>query len=175
MKNDLRIKKEFEDFAKTVTIPSLQSEKSNIKVCLCGGDFRHWKGYIQGPEDTVYHGGLYQIDISLPPEYPYKPPKMRFETKIWHPNISSQTGAIWLDILKDEWSPALTIRTALLSLQALLCAPEPNDPQDAVVAGEYKNEPQKFEMHAKEWVTKFANPAINEGKVARLMEMGFTR
>lgn len=46
-------------------------------------------------------------------------------TKIWHPNISSQTGAICLDILKNEWTPALTIRTALISLQALLCSPEP--------------------------------------------------
>jgi hypothetical protein len=51
---------------------------------------------------------------------------MRFDTKIWHPNISSQTGAICLDILKNEWSPALGIRTALLSLQALMCAPEPS-------------------------------------------------
>ena len=100
---------------------------------------------------------------------------MRFETKIWHPNISSQTGAICLDILKDEWSPALTIRTALLSLQALMCAPEPNDPQDAVVATEYKGDRKKFEEHAKEWVGKYANPAINEGKISRLMEMGFSR
>jgi len=53
---------------------------------------------------------------------------MKFDTKIWHPNISSQTGAICLDILKNEWSPALSIRTALLSLQALLCAPEPGTP-----------------------------------------------
>jgi ubiquitin-conjugating enzyme (huntingtin interacting protein 2) len=67
---------------------------------------------------------------------------MKFDTRIWHPNISSQTGAICLDILKNEWSPALSIRTALLSLQALLCSPEPgilpfiipDDPQDAVVA-----------------------------------------
>jgi ubiquitin-conjugating enzyme (huntingtin interacting protein 2) len=75
---------------------------------------------------------------------------MKFDTKMWHPNISSQTGAICLDILKNEWTPALTIRTALISLQALLCAPEPgniyflictytynlkiDDPQDAEVA-----------------------------------------
>jgi len=51
-----------------------------------------------------------------------------------HPNVSSQNGAICLDILKDQWSPALTLKTALLSLQALLSTPEPDDPQDAVVA-----------------------------------------
>jgi len=65
---------------------------------------------------------------------------MKFDTKIWHPNISSQTGAICLDFLKNEWTPALTIRTALISLQALLCAPEPDDPQDAEVARQYKND-----------------------------------
>jgi ubiquitin-conjugating enzyme (huntingtin interacting protein 2) len=68
------------------------------------------------------------VDIQIPADYPFKPPKMKFDTKIWHPNISSQTGAICLDILKNEWTPALTIRTALISLQALLCAPEPDDP-----------------------------------------------
>ena len=52
---------------------------------------------------------------------------MKFDTKIWHPNISSITGAICLDILKNEWTPALTIRTALISLQALMCAPVPGN------------------------------------------------
>ena len=74
---------------------------------------------------------------------------MRFETKIWHPNISSVTGAICLDILKNEWTPALTIRTALISLQALLCAPEPKDPQDAEVAKQYLTNRKLFEQTAK--------------------------
>ena len=85
-------------------------------------------------KDTPYEGGIFYVDIKIPDEYPFKPPIMKFETKIWHPNISSVTGAICLDILKNEWTPALTIRTALISLQALLCAPEPDDPQDAEVA-----------------------------------------
>ena len=53
---------------------------------------------------------------------------MEFDTKIWLPNISSVTGAICLDILdilKNEWTPALTIRMALISLQALMCDPVP--------------------------------------------------
>lgn len=56
----------------------MQSESSGIKVAIHNNDFRHWKGYINGPKDTVYEGGIFQIDIQLPPEYPYKPPKMKF-------------------------------------------------------------------------------------------------
>ena len=108
-------------------------------------------------KDTPYEGGIFLIDIVIPEGYPFKPPKvdkfmtfqMKFETKIWHPNISSVTGAICLDILKNEWTPALTIRTALISLQALLCAPEPGDPQDAEVAKQYKSNKALFDQTAK--------------------------
>lgn len=98
---------------------------------------------------------------------------MKFETKLWHPNVSSQTGAICLDILKNEWTPALTIRTALISLQALLCAAEPDDPQDAVVANQYKSDPKAFANQAKAWVQEFALINPEEVKIKQLMEMGF--
>lgn len=123
----------------------------------------------------MYEGGTFIIDIVIPPDYPYKPPRMKFDTKIWHPNVSSQTGAICLDILKDEWSPALTIRTALLSLQALMCSPEPDDPQDAVVASQYKRNFPEFEVNARQWTREYAKDIneVREEQVKRLVEMGF--
>ena len=162
-----RIKKEYQD---------LQKEKnSNVQVKLVNNDIRHWKGRIKGPIDTCYQGGIFDVDIIIPNEYPFKPPKMKFDTKIWHPNISSVTGAICLDILKNEWTPALTIRTALISLQALMCEPVPNDPQDAVVAKQYLSDIKLFNQTAKHWVEEYANPERSlQKKIKEIVEMGFT-
>ena len=162
-----RIKKEYQD---------LQKEKnSNVQVKLVNNDYRHWKGRIKGPIDTCYQGGIFDVDIIIPNDYPFKPPKMKFDTKIWHPNISSVTGAICLDILKNEWTPALTIRTALISLQALMCEPVPNDPQDAVVAKQYMSDIKLFNQTAKHWVEEYANPERNvQKKIKEITEMGFT-
>jgi len=133
----------------------------------------HLFGTIKGPEGTVYEGGIFCVDIQIPDAYPFEPPKMKFTTKIWHPNVSSVTGAICLDILKDQWSPALTIKTALLSLQALLSAPEPSDPQDAQVAKMYLKHPKEFESTAKLWTQQYAKESSNDEIVQNLMEMGF--
>lgn len=121
------------------------------------GDLTHWKATLKGPDDTPYAGGTFEVDIKIPADYPFSPPKMKFDTKIWHPNVSSQTGAICLDVLGKEWSPALTIRTALLSIQALMSAPEPDDPQDAVVAGMYKNNRTLFHQTAQHWTEAYAS------------------
>jgi len=97
---------------------------------------------------------------------------MKFDTKIWHPNISSVTGAICLDILKNEWTPALTIRTALISLQALMCSPVPDDPQDAEVAAQFKSDVNSFNKTAKLWTENYAKNQA-EKKIKELMDMGF--
>ena len=63
-------------------------------------------GSVLGPSGTPYEGGTFLVDIVIPANYPFEPPKMRFDTRLWHPNVSSQNGAICLDILKTEWSAA---------------------------------------------------------------------
>ena len=147
--------------------------KSGVHVVV-RSEMHELEGTITGPEGTPYEGGTYQIAISIPRGYPFEPPKMKLMTKIWHPNISSQTGAICLDILKDQWSPALTIKTALLSLQALLCSPEPEDPQDAQVASMYKDHPAKFRQTARFWTETYATKSDSDA-LTRLVEMGFNR
>lgn len=116
------------------------------------------KGYVTGPPDTPYEGGRFYLEMTIAKEYPFAPPKVKFITRIWHPNISSATGAICLDILKDQWAAAMTIRTVLLSLQTLLAVPEANDPQDAVVAKQYIENIELFESTARYWVYIFALP-----------------
>lgn len=90
--------------------------------------------------------------------------------------MSSVTGAICLDILKDQWAAALTLRTVLLSLQALLSAGEPNDPQDAVVAKQFRENPRLFTMTARHWTNVYAGGPniVHEcnSKVQRMLDMG---
>ncbi|APA10452.1 hypothetical protein SS1G_07048 [Sclerotinia sclerotiorum 1980 UF-70] len=119
-------------------------------------DLTSLRASFPGPPDTPYEGGTYLVDIKIPNEYPFRPPQMSFVTKLWHPNISSQTGAICLDTLGSAWSPVLTIKSALLSLQSLLSTPEPKDPQDAEVANMYLAHPERFRQKARDWAIHHA-------------------
>ena len=92
----------------------------------------------------------------IPDNYPFQPVKMKFITKVYHPNVSSASGAICLDILKDAWSPVLTLKSTLISLQSLLCSPEPRDPQDAEVAKHYMTSRASFDETARYWAQIYA-------------------
>ena len=119
-------------------------------------DIFHWEGTIMGPTETVYEGGVFNLDIQFPKNYPFKPPKVRFITKIYHPNINSG-GFICLDIFKDNWSPALTISKVLLSICSLLTDPNPDDPLVVDIADEYVNERDKYNDTARTWTQIYAN------------------
>ncbi len=92
-----------------------------------------------GPDESPYSGGIYFLKIHVPSDYPFKPPKLQFETRIYHPNINSN-GSICLDILQEQWSPALTICKVLLSISSLLTDPNPDDPLVPNIAKEYKTD-----------------------------------
>ena len=115
----------------------------------------NWQGTIMGPDDSPYESGTFYLDIHFPTNYPFKPPKITFTTKIYHPNINSN-GDICLDILKDQWSPALTISKVLLSISSLLCDPNPADPFVPEIARLYKTDRAMYEATAKEWTQKYA-------------------
>lgn len=127
--------------------------------CSCGPederDLTNWSGILVGPSDSPYAGGIFKLKIFFPPDYPYKPPKVVFETKIYHPNINA-TGLICLDILKDQWSPALMISKVLLSIQSLLTDPNPDDPFVPEIAHQYKTNRAAYEAAARHWTLLYA-------------------
>jgi len=110
---------------------------------------------LNGPKDTPFEGGIFKISFKMPIDYPFKPPKMHFQTKVYHPNIS-EDGNICIDILKDQWSSALRITKVLLSLSDLLANPNPNDPLVPQIAYEYRENKSKYESVVREYVKKFA-------------------
>lgn len=144
-----RILKEIQDIER--------DQLSQTSIATVGQDLTHLKGSFLGPRDTPYQGGKFTVDIVVSSDYPFRPPKIKFDTKVYHPNISSQTGAICLDILKDQWSPILTLKSALLSVQSLLECPEPSDPQDAEVARHFLSDRDGFNKTARYWAETYAD------------------
>jgi len=142
-----RITKELKDIQKYAP--------ANCSAGLYGEDIFCWTAMILGPVDTQYTGGMFNLKIQFPNDYPFKPPKVQFLTKIYHPNINAQ-GDICLDILKDNWSPALTVSKLLLSICSLLSDPNPADPLMPEIAREYLQNRPLYDTNAKEWTRKFA-------------------
>merc|ERR1719163_2647775 len=121
-------------------------------------NLRYFDVMIQGPVGSPYEGGCYKLELFLPDAYPMEAPKVRFLTRIYHPNVD-KLGRICLDILKDKWSPALQIRTVLLSIQALLSAPNPDDPLDNGVADAWNRDEAAAQRTAAEWTRMYASGA----------------
>uniref|UniRef100_A0A8D0JKE3 Uncharacterized protein n=2 Tax=Sus scrofa TaxID=9823 RepID=A0A8D0JKE3_PIG len=93
-----RIKKETQWLLKE-PIPGIKAEPDETNA-------HYFHVVIDGPQDSPFEGGTFKLELFVPEEYPIKPPKARFVTKIYHPNID-KLGRICLDILKENWSPAL--------------------------------------------------------------------
>jgi ubiquitin-conjugating enzyme E2 D/E len=149
MSSLLRIKKELADLRNN-------PPANCFAEVIDDSNLYHWRAIIYGPVDTPYENGIFNLDIHIPSDYPYKPPLINFTTKIYHPNINSN-GSICLDILKKNWSPVLTISNVLLSICSLMGDPNPNDPLMFDIANLYKSDRTEFNRVAKEWTVNFAS------------------
>lgn len=147
-----------------MSLRRIQKELHDLKIdppayCSAGpvsDDMFRWEGVIMGPSDSPYTGGVFKLNIQFPVDYPFKPPHLQFTTKIYHPNINA-AGLICLDILKGQWSPALTISKVLLSITSLLTDPNPNDPLVPEIANLYKRDKAAYEMEARAWTQRYAS------------------
>jgi len=143
-----RIHKELQDLGRD---PPAQCSAGPVSL----EDMFHWQATISGPDDSPYNGGVFFLTIHFPTDYPFKPPKVSFTTRIYHPNINNN-GSICLDILRSQWSPALTISKVLLSICSLLTDPNPDDPLVPEIARMYKSDEKKYKQLAREWTKKYA-------------------
>jgi len=137
----------------------LEEESKSMPGCSAGpvgDDLLNWQGIIVGPEGTPYVGGVFKLEIVFPSDYPYKAPKVTFATPIYHCNIN-RAGNICLDILKDKWSPVLTIGKVLLSICSLLSDPNPDDPLAPEIAEVFKNNRTKHDETAAAYTARYAS------------------
>ena len=142
-----RISKELDNLTK--------DPPANCSAGPVGDDIFHWQATLMGPGESPFEGGVFFLDINFPTDYPYKPPRVTFSTKIYHPNINS-SGGICLDILKDNWSPALTVSKVLLSICSLLDEPNPDDPLVMDIAEKYLKNRPLYDCIARDWTEQFA-------------------
>tara|TARA_Y100000780_G_C13383989_1_gene301571 strand:- start:19 stop:474 length:456 start_codon:yes stop_codon:yes gene_type:complete len=118
-------------------------------------DIFQWHATIVGPALSPFEGGVFALNVVFPRDYPFKPPNVRFQTRVYHPNVND-SGGICLDILKDAWSPALTISKVLLSICSLLTDPNCDDPLVMEIANLYRRDRAAYNARAADFTARFA-------------------
>jgi|TARA_B110000259_G_scaffold873_1_gene1105 ubiquitin-conjugating enzyme E2 D/E len=133
----------------------IKAPPANCSAGPIADNIHEWQATITGPEGSPYHNGVFYLKIIFPLDYPFKPPRISFLTKIYHCNVNSK-GSICLDILKDQWSPALSISTILLSICSLMTDPNPDDPLVCSIADLLKHDKNKHDETARALTLKYA-------------------
>ena len=128
----------------------------NISASPKNDNLFEWEAVLIGPSETPYQDGIFYLDIFIPQDYPMKPPNIIFKTKIYHP-IINHSGNICLDILKNSWSPSLTISKLLLSICSLLNEPNVDDPLVPEIAKLFNENNKLYYETAKTWTTLYAS------------------
>lgn len=92
-----------------------------------------WAATIVGPDESPWEGGIFTLRLQFPDQYPDKPPRVRFLTEMFHPNVFAD-GSLCLDILQDKWKPVYSVASILTSIQSLLTDPNIDSPANVEAA-----------------------------------------
>jgi ubiquitin-conjugating enzyme E2 A len=112
-----------------------------------------WNATIIGPDESPWEGGIYTLRLQFPDQYPDKPPRARFITEMFHPNIFPD-GTLCLDIIQDKWKPIYTVSTILTSIQSLLCDPNNDSPANVDAAKMLKTAPKDYKKRVRRLAQK---------------------
>ncbi|KAI9899746.1 hypothetical protein N3K66_006207 [Trichothecium roseum] len=151
MSSTKRISKEYAELT--------SSPPENFTVTLPPSQSLHTLHIVHAPPPpSPFHPGTYALVLSLPPTYPFKPPTLRFATRIYHPNVTNdEAGAVCLAALKPEnWKPSTKVAQVLDAVAALMREPAPDDPLEESIADEYRTDRAKWERNARAYVEKYA-------------------
>jgi len=141
----------------------LKEPHPNAEIFMDQDDVQRWTLLLKGTIGTPYEGGVWALQINFPNDYPFHPPKVVFLTPIYHCNISKE-GRICLDILRDSWSPMITISTLIQGLVELLRTPNPEDAMEAWIASLARTDPAQYMLNAKDHTKQNASVPIDELK-----------
>ena len=133
-----------------------QNPPTHVSAGMVGDNIYEWEATIIGPSKSPYVGGVFKLSIQFPENYPFSPPKIKFTTKIYHPNID-MLGNICLDILNVKWSPAMSISNVLLSITSLLDDPNPHDPLNKQAADIYLLNIDEYKQKARYMTLQYAS------------------
>jgi len=120
-----------------------------------GDDIFKWCCTIDGPSESPYAGGKFVVRLEFPAQYPFKPPKLVFETKVYHPSVMLETGEVCGAVL-GNWGPTLNAEHCLLTVYSLLRDPQPDHPLEESIAQQLAKKPKDFEKMAKKYTKDYA-------------------
>ena len=129
--------------------------REGLPIAVLGSDTRVCHSFLIGPAGTPFEDGVYAFRFHYTSGYPMDPPEITFETRIYHPNIDTR-GQVSVDILQDNWSPALTFISVYYSLECLLSDPNFDCPLNPEVGLMFKRDPEEYWRVAKEWTRRYA-------------------